>query len=134
MNNSGVFVLAALQITTAQPKSLLTPITGLSGMTAVTLDAEFIFGAGSGTVSVVVASSFDQGSRYRQIARFDFANASAVKQCNLEGLLSKGVTVYADLAAEGVQDGILSDNLAAIITTTGTYSSGTLLTVRASVR
>lgn len=133
MDNAQVFTLAALQITTAMSKSLLTPIVNLSGATAVTLDCEFMYGTGSGTVTAVVATSFDGGTRYRQIARFDFANASAVKQCNLEGLLSKGITVYADLAAEGVQDGILADNLAAIITTTGTYS-GSVISLRASVR
>lgn len=133
MNNPGVFPLAALQITAAMPKSLLTPITGLSGMTAVTLDFNFLYGAGGSTVSAIVATSLDGGTNWRQIARVDFTTSSAVKQCNLEGLLSKGITVYADLAAEGVNDGILGDQLAAIITTTGVYS-GTTLAIRASVR
>lgn len=133
MNNSGVFVLAALQITSALPKSLLTPTIDLDGMTACTLDFDFQYGSGGATVSVIVATTFDGGTKWRQIARIDFTTASAVKQCNLEGLLSKGITSYADLASEGVNDGVLGDQLAAIVTTTGTYAA-TTLSVRASVR
>lgn len=134
MDNAGVFTLATLQIGAAMPQSLLTPIDDLDGMTAVTLDVEFDYGSGGSTVSVIVATSFDDGTKWRHIARFDFATASAIKQVNLEGLLSKGVTAYQDLAAEGVNDGVLGDMLAAIVTTTGTYAGGTTLAVRASVR
>jgi hypothetical protein len=133
MDNAKVYPLAVVQLAAAMPQSLLTPITNLGGMTAVTLDVDFRYGSGSGTASIIVATSFDNGTTFRHIARFDFATASAVKQCNLEGLLSMGVTAYADLASEGVNDGVLGDQLAAIITTTGTYS-GTTLAVRASVR
>jgi hypothetical protein len=133
MNNAEVYTLAAVQLAAAMPLSLLTPITNLGGMTAVTLDVDFQYGSGSGTASVIVVTSFDGGTTFRHIARFDFTTASVAKQCNLEGLLSMGVTVYADLLSEGVNDGALGDQLAAIITTTGTYS-GTTLAVRASVR
>lgn len=134
MDNAGVFDLAAIQIGAALPESLLTPIVDLDGMTAVTLDVDFSYGSGGASVSVIVATSFDQGTKWRHIARFDFTTASAVKQCNLEGLLSKGITAYQDLASESVNDGVLGDRLAAIITTTGTYAGGTTLSVRASVR
>lgn len=136
MNNPGVQVLAALQISAAMPQSLLEPSSGtadLSGMTAVTLDFDFKWGAGGNTVVAIVATSFDGGTTWRHIARADFANASRVVQCNLEGLLSKGITAYSDLAAEGVYDGVLGDRIALFLTTTGTYS-GTTLGVRASVR
>ncbi|MDB5611937.1 MAG: hypothetical protein JWP25_8837 [Bradyrhizobium sp.] len=133
MDNAGRFDLATLQISAAVPQSLLTPIADLNGMTAVTLDVDFKYGAGGSTVSVIVATSFDLGTTWRHIARFDFTTASAVKQCNLEGLLSKAVSAYADLASEGVNDGILGNMLAAIVTTTGTYTA-TTLSVRASVR
>jgi hypothetical protein len=103
-------------------------------MTAVTLDFDFKYGSGGSTVSVIVATSFDGGTTWRHIARVDFTTASAVKQCNLEGLLSKGITAYADLASEGVNDGVLGDMLAVLLTTTGTYAGGTTLAVRASVR
>lgn len=136
MNNPGVQTLAAVQIGNAQSQALLIPSEGaadLSGMTAVTLDADFKYGSGSGTAVAIVVTSFDGGTTWRHIARFDFANASRVAQCNLEGLLSKAVGGYADLSAEGVNDGILGDRLALLLTTTGTYT-GTTLAVRASVR
>ena len=133
MDNPDVYTLCALQLGTAQAQALLTPITGLAGMTAVTLDADFAYGSGTGTAVAIVATSFDAGVSWRHIARFEFGTASAVKQANLEGLLSKGITAYADLAAEGVNDGILGDRLALLLTTTGSYST-TTLSVRASVR
>jgi hypothetical protein len=133
MDNPGVYTLAALQIGAAMPQSLLTPITELDGMTAVTLEADFSYGSGGTTCIAIVATTFDGGTTWRHIARFDFATASLNKQCNLEGMLSKAVTVYADLAAEGVNDGVLGDQLALILTTTGAYVN-TTLSVRASVR
>lgn len=134
MNNPGVYTLCALQITVAQPQELFTPILGLDGMTAVTFDADFRFGGGSGTAIAIVATSLDGGTTWRHIARFDFANASLVKGANVEGLLSRAITTYADLVAEGVNDGLLGDRLAVFLTTTGTYSNNTTLSVRASVR
>lgn len=133
MDNPGVYTLAALQIAAAMPQALLTPTENLDGMTAVTLDVDFKYGSGGGTVTVIVATSFDGGASFRHIARFDLATAAVVKQCNLEGVLSKAVTVYADLVAEGVNDGVLGDRLAVLLTSTGTYAN-TLLSVRASVR
>jgi hypothetical protein len=133
VDNPGPYTLAALEISAAQAQALLTPITGLAGMTGVSLEANFQYGSGGSTVTAIVATSFDAGVTWRHIARFDFTTATAVKVCNLEGLLSKGVTVYADLASEGVSDGILGDQLAVFLTTTGTYAS-TQLSVRAAVR
>ena len=43
------------------------------------------------------------------------------------------MTAYAALAAEGVYDGVLGDQLRAVITTTGTYTS-TTFNIRAAVR
>lgn len=134
MENPGVYPLAALTLGQPMAQSILTPIINLEGMTAVTLDVDFRYQAGGSTASLIVVTSLDGGTTWRHIARFDFATVSAVKQCNLEGLLSKAVTAYADLASEGVNDGVLGAQLAAIVTTTGVYSGGTTLTCRASVR
>lgn len=134
MDNPGTFQLAGLTLGQPMAQSLLTPIVDLDGMTAVTLDVDFRYQAGGSTASSIVVTSLDGGTTWRHIARFDFTNVSAVKQCNLEGLLSKAVTAYADLSSEGVNDGILGDQLAVIVTTTGVYSGGTTLSVRASVR
>lgn len=133
MDNPGVYVLAALQISAALPQSLLTPIDDLDGMSAGSLVVKFGYGSGSGTASVIIVTSFDGGASLFHVARFDFANADAVKTANLSGLVSKGVTAYADLASEGVNDGLLGNMLAVLLTTTGSYAN-TTLSVRASVR
>jgi hypothetical protein len=135
MNNPGVYSLATVTVTTAiaSPAGKQTAIVNLAGMTAVSLEFDFTYGTGSGTVVAVVRTPLDGGTKYRDIARADFANASAVKHCNLEGLLSKGITAYAALAAEGVYDGVLGDSLICEITSTGTYANS-LIAVRASVR
>lgn len=128
-----VYPLAALQISAARPLALLAPITGLAGMSALTLEANFQWGSGGSACSAIVATSFDGGTTWRHVARFDFTTATAVKVANLSGLLSKAVAPYADLASEGVNDGILGDQLAVFLVSTGTYVN-TTLSVRASVR
>lgn len=133
MDNAGIFTLAALPISAARSLSLLTPIIDLEGMAAVSLEANFQYGSGGAACSAIVATSFDGGTTWRHIARFDFATATAVKVANLSGLLSKAVAAYADLASEGVNDGLLGGQLAVYLVSTGTYTN-TNLSVRASVR
>lgn len=133
MDNAGTYTLAALQISAAMSLKLLTPIVALKGMTACNLEANFQYGSGGSTCSAMAATTFDDGTTWRQIARFDFATATAVKVANLSGLLSKAVSPYVDLASEGVNDGILGDQLAVYLLSTGTYVN-TNLSVRASVR
>lgn len=133
MLNAGVYTLASLQISAAMSLKLLTPVTGLSGMKSVGLEANFQYGSGGTTCSLIAATTFDGGTTWRQIARFDFTTASAVKTANLQTLTSKAVAAYADLASEGVNDQILGDQLAAFIVSTGTYA-GTVASLRASAR
>jgi hypothetical protein len=133
MLNPGVYTLAALQVSAAMTLKLLTPQTGLAGMESVGLEANFQYGSGGTTCSLIAATSFDGGTTWRQIARFDFTTATAVKYANLQTVTSKAVTAYADLAAEGVNDQLLGDQLAAYIISTGTYA-GTVASLRASVR
>ena len=133
MNNPGVYSLALLSPTVAQTAAVQTPgAINLDGITAVTLEAAFQYGSGGTSCSAVVQTTFD-GTIWRDIARFDFTTASATKHCNLEGLLSKAVTLYAALGAEGVYDGVLGNQLLAVITSVGVYAN-TVLSVRASVR
>lgn len=133
MSNTGVFVLAALQISVPRSLALLSPTLNLAGMSGVTLEANFQYGSGGSACSLIAATSFDEGTTWRHLARFDFTNASAVKFANIQGLSPKGVTLYADLAAEGVSDEMLGDQLAAFIVSTGTYAN-TTASLRASVR
>jgi hypothetical protein len=133
MDNPGVYTLSLMQIGAAK-SSLLTAIPNLSGMSAVTLEASFVYGAGGTTCSAIVVTSFDGGTTWFQIARFDFTTANGTKVANLSGLLSKAVGACPDLASEGVNDGVLGDQLAALIVSTGNYTGQTYMNVRASVR
>ena len=134
MDSPGLYTLALVPLTTALAASAgaQTAIVDLDGMTATTLECSFAYGSGGTSCTVLVQTHFD-GSTWRDIARFDFTTASAVKHCNLEGLLSKAVTAYAALASEGVYDGVLGDSLRAVVSSVGTYLS-TTVAVRASVR
>lgn len=129
----GDFNLATAQIGAARSAEAQTAIEDLEGMQAVTLVATLAYGSGGTTVIAVVQTSLDGGTTWFDVARFDFAQASLSKAANLNGLLSKGVTSYAVLSAEGVFDGVLGSRLRCVITSTGTYVD-TVLKVQAAVR
>jgi hypothetical protein len=133
MSSGGIYTLCALSIGAAiSPPKLISPIEDLDGMGAVTLEANFQYGAGSGSVSPIVVTSFDGGVTWRQIARFDFGNVSRVAVATLTMLASKVISTYADLASEGLNDGMLGDRLAVLLGSTGAYTN-TVLSIRASV-
>jgi hypothetical protein len=131
MLNPGVYTLAQLNISGPIAEEG-TPYEHLDGMTAVSLEARFEHGGAEGRCAAIVRTSFD-GQNWIDIARFDFDGTSAVKHCNLEGLLSKRVTTYSALRAEGVNDGVLGNRLRAFIEAAGGYVD-TTISVRASVR
>lgn len=133
MDNAGVYSLASLQISAARSLALLTPIEDLDGMSAASLELNFQYGSGGTTCSAIVATSFDSGTTWRHVARFDFTTSTSVKIANIQAATAKAVAAYADLASEGVNDGILGSQLAVYVVSTGTYVN-TTLSVRASVR
>jgi hypothetical protein len=133
MDNSSCYTLAALNLTAALTGQVQTTIDGLDGLAGVTLGAELGYGSGGTTASATVQTSFDGGTVWYDIARFDFTTSSRKAVCNLSGLLSKAVATYAALASEGVNDGVLGNMLRAVVTTAGVYAN-TTLAVRASVR
>lgn len=133
ITNPGVYTLAALSITTAVTGSAQTATDDLDGASAVTVECNFQYGSGGTTAFGVVQTTFDGGATWRDIARCDFTTATRVVHFNLNGQLSKGATAYAALGSEGVIDGVLGNQLRAVITSTGTYAN-TVLSVRVSVR
>jgi hypothetical protein len=135
MNNSGSFVLFAAGITTALTAQAQTPIDELEGMLSASIVARFAYGGSGGTsVSALVQTSFDGGTIFFDVARLDFATSSGTRYVNLSGLTAKGATAYAALSAEGVNDGLLGPMFRAVITSVGTYVSGTLLDLRMVAR
>lgn len=133
MDNSGLYTLVSLSLTAALTAQAQSDIDNLDGVTAVTLEAEFGYGSGGTTASATVQTSFDGGTVWLDIARFDFTTSSRKAVCNLSGLLSKAVTTYAALSSEGVNDGVLGNMLRAVVTTTGVYAN-TTLAIRAAAR
>lgn len=133
MNNVGPFApLASLSILGPMLQSRLTPIGCLDGMVGVTLTANFKYGSGGTTCTAVVATTLDGGTVWYQIARWDFAMLSRSTYCNLTAGAA-GITSYVDLASEGVNNNLLGNQLALLLSSTGTYAN-TVLDVRACPR
>lgn len=133
MDNPGVYTLVALDLTAALTAQAQTSVDGLDGIAAVTLVAEFAYGSGGTTCAVLAQVSFDGGATWFDIARFDFLMVTRRAWCVIEGLAAKAVTVYATLAAEGVNNGLLGPMIRGVVTSTGTYVN-TTVSLRASVR
>lgn len=136
MLNPGTYPLFVGPITAIAAPGVQ-PVLGvdLSGITALTLIANFKYGSGGATCSAVVqaCSSLDN-TLALDIARFDFLMASRVAYCNLEGLLSVAPATWTALASEGRNDGLLLDQLQAVLIVGSTPYVGTTLSLLASCR
>lgn len=133
MNSPGIYSLGALGITAALTSFALTEIDGLEGMTALSLEARFAWGSGGTSLVCVVQTQF-ASPNWLDIARFDFAGASAVKIANLSGLTPKAVAAYSALSSEGQNDGIFGSKLRAVLTSVGVYAGSTTLSLIANAR
>lgn len=134
MDNPAIYVLGAIDFSGVSGAALSPGALSLEGALSVTLECAFNYGStASPTGNVKVQTTFDGGQTWRDVARFDLAQATFVKHCNLEFLLSKGVTSYSVLGSEGVYDGVMGNQLRILPTWTGSYA-GSTLSVRANVR
>lgn len=134
MNNAGIYTLISDEIKTAVAGAEYTPITGLDGIAGATLVACFGYGSGGTSVAAKVQTSLDGGSTWQDVAFFSFTTASAIKTANLSGLTPVDVGAYADLSADGVNDGLLGDRLRVVVTSVGTYAGSTTLSIRLAAR
>lgn len=132
MDDPTVYTLFAGAVTTAKTAEVETPITGLDGMSGLSLLCELLGATGGSTISAWVQTSFDGGTTWLDIALFTFTTSAAKKWCVLQTVAAKAVASYAALAAEGVNDGLLGDRLRVVLTTTGTYTN-TTISLRAAV-
>lgn len=131
--NGSVRTLVSTGITTALSSQAQTAITSLDGVTAATIEANFQYGSGGTSTAVIVQTTLDGGTTWRDVARFDFTTSTDVRYATLSGLTPKSNVAYAALGAAGVNDGLLGNQLRAVITSVGTYAN-TTLSVRASLR
>ncbi len=140
MSNPGPFMLGLLgsdfSITSAGTQTG-TPQTGLAGANAVSLQVRLSGGASGTKINVYLQTTLDQGQSFFDVANIAFANTPGVQVVNLSAL-DKLTTVTAPtdggLADNTVLDGVLGDQLRAKVISTGTYTGGTLVSVRGVAR
>lgn len=125
MDNPGNYTLFAGAITTALSAQVQTPIANLEGIQAALIVAELLGGTGGTSISGLVQTSFDGGTTWLDVARFDFTNAPGRKYATIAGLTAQAVTSYAALAAEGVNAGLLGNRWRAVPTSVGVYTNTT---------
>jgi len=95
----------------------------------------FTFGSGGGTVKVDIETSLDQGFSWVPIARFAFTSTSAQKIFNVNAATAKLTPLLpAPLPDDTAIDGIMGDRIRAKLTTTGSYSGNSSVSVRAVLR
>jgi hypothetical protein len=136
MNNPGPFTLGDFQIGAAgtQPG---TPQLNFQGVTALSCQARFSYGAGGTNADLYIQTSLDQGASWFDIAHFQFGTASGLNGINLSGL--NGITTPTALVSQALSanttfNGPLGDRFQAVVVSTGTYTGGTLLSVRCVAR
>jgi hypothetical protein len=146
--NIETYNLGDFQITTAATQTG-TIISNLDELSTLTISARFQMGSGGATVIARIQTSLNQGSTWIDIARFDFDTVGLEKIYNLTNHSTvtlpasidsnNDVTIISpytvvSLDAEGAINGILGDRLRAVVTSTGTYTGSTVLSIRAPVR
>lgn len=109
----------------------------LSGLTAMSCQARFFYGAAGTKVNVYLQTSLDQGASFFDVANIAFTTASALEVVNLSGL--NAVTTpqapgSLSLADNTSLNGPLGDRLQAVVVSTGTYTASTLVSIRCALR
>ncbi len=138
VDNPGVFTLGDFQIGAAgQQATQSAQIPDLAGMLAASLQVRLSGGAGGAKINVYIQSSIDQGQSWFDVANVAFANTPGVQLLNLSGLDKLSTPTAPSnltLADNTVLDGPLGDRLQAVVISTGTYASGTLVSARGVAR
>jgi hypothetical protein len=104
---------------------------GFDGINALTVEADFGWVSGGTTAIVRIDTAQGSGAPWRNVMRFDFATAVLVKEMTIVRAAIVAPVALADLGAEGAIN-YLGDRFRARLTTTGIYSGGALITVRAT--
>lgn len=140
MNNPGPF---ALQLAggdfsiTAAATQTGTPVTGFAGIKALSCQVRMSGGTAGTKINVYVQTSLDSGQTWMDIMNMAFANTPATKAFNvsaLDAVTSPVTPSDGGIADNTVQDGILGDQFRAKVISTGTYTGGTLVSVRCQAR
>jgi hypothetical protein len=111
-------------------------VTGFEGARGVEIQANFIYGSGSGGVRLCIQTSLDQGFSYYDVYVLDFAAVARVVPIAVVPATSGVVVLSQDgasgnspIVTEGLQCSVLGDRLRAKVFVSGTYAN-TNLSVR----
>jgi hypothetical protein len=133
-----IVLLSPLTIGAAVSATATTPVTGLGGMEALTVEAKFLYGAGGTNATAYVQTSLDGGLSWIDIMCFQFTTAAANKISSVTSLIAPAAQAFAptdgSLTANTIIQGVLGDRLRLKYVTTGTYTGATSLGVYAIVR
>lgn len=128
------YTLAARQITAVVTSEAQTAITDLEIASAVGFEAVWTGGSGGTSAHAIVQTSYDGGTTWRDLVRFDFTTSAAVKTAKRSAVSIAAVAAYAALSAEGANDIPIGSRLRAVILSVGVFTgAGGTLTVRAMV-
>ncbi len=143
MNNPGIFDLGDRVITNALTSEVITEVgdveyvSDLEGMLACNVTIRFAYGSGGTDCKVYVQTSLNQGQTWCDVVCGAFTTNSQEMIFNLSGLTPIS-TLYeptdGNLNDNSIKDGILGDRWRCKVTSTGTYSSSTSLSVRLVAR
>lgn len=140
LHNSGqeIILLAPLTITTAVGATGTTPVTKLTGMTSLVVEAKFVYGSGGTNATAYVQTSLDRGLTWIDVMAFQFTTASLSKIASVSVFQLFAASAYVPLTptdgtltANTCVQGILGDQLRLKYVTTGTYGGSTTLAVYA---
>ncbi len=139
MINAGIYSLGDIAIT--QPAIYIGNwVSNLAGVSAISIDLEFLYGAGGTSGKIFLQTSARQATLTLDagvdIAAVSFLTASKSVCLNLTGLYPIGAFVPTDSAmtVDTSLDGFLGDRFRLKVVTLGTYSGQTVVSGRISAR
>ena len=137
--NANPVTLGDFQITVAGQQSTPAaniPVT-LQGMTALSCQVRFAYGAGGTKTNVYIQTSIDQEQSWFDVANIAFTTSSGIGEINLSGLNAVTTPTPANslsLADNTTFNGPLGDRLRVVVVSTGTYTGGSLVSANCASR
>lgn len=134
MNSPGIKNLGDFAITAAGTQ-IGAAVEGLDGMFEADFQIRFAYGAGGTSVRVYIQDSGDQGTTWRDLWCFTSTTSSKTRARLLKPNGTEVTPTDGALPDDTVSPGlVLGDRLRAKVVSTGTYTSSTVVSVRATVR
>lgn len=136
MNNPGPFPLGDFQIGSASTQ-IGTVQANFQGINAASFQVRLSGGTGGTNIRVYIQTTLDQGQSFFDIAAVLFTTIPGVEVVNvsaLDALTTVTAPTDGGLADNTVLNGPLGDQFRVKVISTGTYTGGTLVSVRGIAR